>query len=188
MSELKTFIDSDQLTNDVAFTLEDLDNGMIRHASLYAYYATRCAEAKRQYERMKSAVDMLEAKLDAEHRVVLKEENPKTTEAQIKSAVMMDRRWSSAQARLVDAQYIYELTRIAVTSFDQRKDMMLEVARDRRKEREGQLRVGSITEGSAPSPAAPAGSKSELMDKVRAKMGIVKNPDAKQEEFEDIPY
>ncbi|MNR43263.1 hypothetical protein D3C85_1618700 [compost metagenome] len=40
-----------------------------------------------------------------------------------------------------DAHAVWKLAEVAANAFDQRKDMILELARDRRKEREGQLRV-----------------------------------------------
>lgn len=141
MSDLKEFIDAAQLRKDVSINPEALDNDMMTHASLYTHYATQAIYARRQYERIKAAFEILEASLDDEYRRVLKEENPKTTEAQIRAAVVKDKRWSGAQGKLIDAQQIYKLADVAVESFSQRKDMILEVARDRRKEREGQLRV-----------------------------------------------
>lgn len=137
---LKTFVDWDQLKKDVSIKDTDLDSVMMGHASLYVHYATLTVQARRQYERLKHAFEILEAKLYAEYRVSL-EEGKKPTEASIRNALVADKRWSGAQARLIDAQSIWKTCEAAENALMQRKDMILEIARDRRREREGELRV-----------------------------------------------
>ena len=138
---LKTFVDQEKLKADVSINPADLDGAMLQHAGLSVFYGTQAVYARQQYERMKSAFEILEAKLDNEYRETLKAENPKTTEAAIKAAVLQDTRYVSAQGKVIEAQTIYRLAEVAADAFSARKDMILEVARDRRKEREGELRV-----------------------------------------------
>lgn len=139
--ELTPFIDAERLEKDILINSADIDGALSTHASLYVFYATQAVNARRQYERVKSAFEILEAKLDHEHRIALKEENPKTTEAQIRSAVVADKRWINLQGKLIDAQHIWKLCEVGADAFSQRKDMVLEIARNARKEAEGQLRV-----------------------------------------------
>ena len=141
-SMLKRFIDADQLKSDVSINPEDLDTAMMQHASLYVHYAVQTVQARRQYERLKHACEILEATLDGHYRESLSEgAAKKPTEAAIRNAVVADRRWSSGQAKMIEAQSIWKLCEVAESALVQRKDLILEVARDRRKEREGQLRV-----------------------------------------------
>lgn len=137
---LKSFIDVDQVKADISINTSDLDSAMIEHAGLELHYAMQTAHARRQYERLKTANEILEAKLDAETREKWVGEK-KPTEAAIKAAVLADKRYSTAQAKLIDAQHIWKLCEATENSFRSRKDLLLEVARDRRKEKEGQLRV-----------------------------------------------
>ncbi len=137
---LNVFIDSDQVKADISINLADLDTAMIEHAGMELHYASQTAHARRQYERVKSAIEILEAKLDAEVRTAAVGDK-KPTEASIRAAVTADRRYSAAQSKLIDAQHIWKLCEAAENAFRSRKDMLLEVARDRRKEREGSLRV-----------------------------------------------
>lgn len=146
LSALKTFIDNKQLKVEIGIDMTNLDQAMITHAGLELHYATQTANARHQYERVKSAVEILEAKLDAEMRDTLAataeaEKKKAPTEAAIKAAVLVDKRYSGAKSRLNEAQYIWKLCEAAENAFHSRKDMLLEIARDRRKEREGQLRV-----------------------------------------------
>lgn len=138
---LQTFIDDTQIKADISINMSDLDTVMIQHSALELHYATQTAHARRQYERIKSAMEILEAKLDAKVRVAFENEKKKVTEASIRAAVLIDPIYSSAQIRLIDAQHIWKLCEAAENAFRSRKDLLLEVARDRRKEREGQLRV-----------------------------------------------
>lgn len=137
---LKTFIDHDQVKVDISINTADLDTAMIEHPGLELHYAMASANARRQYERLKSAVEILEAKINAEVRESWVGEK-KPTEAAISAAVLSDARYSSAQSKLIDAQHIWKLCEATESAFRSRKDLLLEVARDRRKEREGQMRV-----------------------------------------------
>lgn len=139
---LKTFINGDQVKADITINTADLDSAMIEHAGLELHYAMQTAHARRQYERIKAAIEILEAKLDAKFRESLAADGlKKPTEASIKAAITADPSYSSGASKLIDAQHIWKLCEATENAFRSRKDMLLEVARDRRKEKEGQLRV-----------------------------------------------
>lgn len=148
---LNTFIDSEKVKGDISINLTDLDTEMVEHAGLELHYSIQTANARRQYERMKNAVEILEAKIDAQVRETLalaaEETKKKPTEAAIKATVLADSRYSSGQAKLIEAQYIMKLCEATENAFHSRKDMLLEVARDRRKEKEGNLRVMELNAG-----------------------------------------
>lgn len=137
---LKNFVDADQVKSDISINMADLDTAMIEHPGLELHYAIQTANARRQYERLKAATEILEAKIDAEVREKWVGDK-KPTEAAIKAAVLADKRYSGAQSKLIDAQHIWKLCEAAENAFRSRKDLLLEVARDRRKEKEGQMRV-----------------------------------------------
>lgn len=139
---LKRFVDQDQARKDIAINPNDLDSAMLEHASLYLHYAQQTVSARRQYDRLKNAFEILEARLDEEYRTSMSEgAAKKPTEAQIRAAIVSDKRWSGAQAKVIEANSIWRSCEIVESAMSQRKDMILEVARDRRKEKEGQLRV-----------------------------------------------
>lgn len=138
---LRRFIDPETLRKDVQINPNDLDSAMVEHSSLYVHYASQTVSARRQYERLKNAFEILEARLDAEYRESLGGAAKKPTEAAIRNALVADKRWSGAQAKVIEAQSIWKMCEIAENALTQRKDLILELARDRRKEREGELRV-----------------------------------------------
>ena len=110
---------------------------MEEQTALQSYYIEQSARARRQYERDKNRLEVLEAVLNRKHRAALLEENPKTTEAQVKSAVIIDSLWRAASLRLIDAQFELDLAKGAAHSFDSRKDMLLQIARDANREFRG---------------------------------------------------
>ena len=140
-SALKRFIDSDQVKKDIAINPNDLDTALLEHASIYIHYAEQTVKARRQYDRLKNAFEILEARLDGEYRESLGGGAKKPTEASIRNALVADKRWSGAQAKVIEAGSIYRYCEVVENAMSQRRDMILELARNQRKEREGELRV-----------------------------------------------
>lgn len=143
------YIDPDRLKADVSINILDLDGALMTHASNFVHYAVQASNARRQFERMKAAFEIHESKLDNKWRTVLKEENPKTTEAQIRAAVVGDPTWSAANSRLIEARTIYELAQDAKEAFVMRRDTLLQLAKDAREERKGDMRVQAETDARA---------------------------------------
>ena len=140
-SSTSDILDPDQIKKDIAINPVDLDSALIEHPSLQLHYALKTADARRAYERLKSGVEILEAKLDASYRDKLFDGTKKPTEASIRNAVVADPQYAAAQAKLIDAQHLWKMCEAVESSFHSRKDILLEVARDRRKEKEGAMRV-----------------------------------------------
>lgn len=143
---LKTFIDVEQFKKDVAINMLNLSVDLQNHASLYSHYAQNAIRANRQLEVAKKALEIREAQLDREHRKSLRESldhgsKEKVTEAQVRSAIVLDPRWRAASMRVVDAEEIYSLCQSCEKSFVQRREMLLQIAKDSARESAGPLRV-----------------------------------------------
>lgn len=138
---LTEYIDTDQLAIDNVIDRSDLTGAMQKHSGLYVHYAVQAVRARGQYERWKNAQEILEARLDGEHRTKLADEGKKVTEAQIKAAILQDPRYITCANRLIQAQQIMKFAEIGERSFDGRKDLLLQMARDAAREAEGQLRL-----------------------------------------------
>lgn len=148
---LTQYIDPEQLKADVEIVAGGLSEAMLKHASLYTHYAIQAVRAQRQYDRWKTALDVLESQLDAQIRQDAASEGKKTTENGIKSAVTNDTRWKACQTRLIEAKQMKELCDAALMCFVHRKDMLLQLARDAASERAGELRVSAIAAGTEAS-------------------------------------
>jgi hypothetical protein len=135
------YVDSNQLKIDLEISLTDLTGAMQKQSAMLVHYGTMAVRARHQFDRYKAAIEILEAVLDSRHRTILKEENPKTTETQIRAAVLTDPAYKAGQVRLINAQQQYKLADVAVSGFESRKDMLLQIARDAARESAGPLRV-----------------------------------------------
>lgn len=140
-SGVVSFINTEELKRDVAINPHDLDNMMTTHPSLLLHYSIQMVKAKSQYDAIKSRMEILEAKLDSHYRTGLAEDGKKPTEAAIKNAIVADEKYAILQKRVLAAYEVWRCCAIAEEAFSHRKDMILEMARDRRKEREEQLKT-----------------------------------------------
>jgi hypothetical protein len=138
---LAELIDPEQLKKDVAIDLADINTSMQHHAGLYVHYATLAVRARGQLDRWKRALQILEAQLNKEYRESMGEEGKKPTEPAIAAAVVNDSRWRACNSRVLQAQQVHRLAEVGESAFGQRKDMLLQIARNQAKEADGQLRV-----------------------------------------------
>lgn len=132
-ASLDTFIKADELRKDLDIDPANLMEENARQGGLFIHYANIAVRAKRQQDRAKTLVEMVEAKLDAEHRATMQEEYESQiagdaksrakppTEAQVRAAIVNDTRWKVATGRLHEAAYIARLADNAVTAMEQRK-------------------------------------------------------------------
>ena len=146
---LDLMIDTDQLKLDVEIDSANLTGNMQSHSSMYVHYATKTQRARRQHDRWKSALEVLESSLESSHRSTLRDEyeaaiaaDPKSkakapTEAQIRAAVVTDPKWRAASSQVIEAAHVYRLCEVAERAFEHRKDMLLQIARDASREQSG---------------------------------------------------
>jgi hypothetical protein len=146
-SGLKVFVDVAQLKRDLAVNPNDLDDAVISQAPMFVHYAEQAAYARRQYEKAKLAADILESQLDSAWRKKLAEDGGKVTEKMVENAVKADPRYASAQNQIIEARALFDIANDAREAYTQRKDMIVQISVDRRREREGQLRIIAAKEG-----------------------------------------
>lgn len=154
------YIDPARLKADTHINPLNIDEALASNAQMFVYYATQSALARAQFERMKAAFEILESRLDNIHRKALKEENAKTTEAQIRSAVVSDKAWIQANSRMIDCRTIYDLANDAKEAFTMRRDAVIQMSKDQREER------GSITRIAA-AKVESNNQRESVMDQVR---------------------
>ena len=159
VAPISEYVNPDEFGKDLAIDMTDISKEMQQQTQKYAMYAMKAIRARRQYEIAEKALEITESQLDSQHRQILKEENPKTTEVQIRSAVVNDARYRSASMRVINARQEFGLAQAAERSFDQRRDMLLQIARDAAREQAGPLRV-----------VANEANKSRILETMAAKV------------------
>ena len=139
--DLKTFIDPDQLQDDLNFTTTNISLAMTRQASLFAHYSNLAAQATYQSDRAKQQVELHEASLDQRFRDSLVTAGTKFTETSLRALIVQDTTYQAAQIRAHEARAIAKMVDTAADSFRHRKDMLIQVGADLRQEKQGDLRM-----------------------------------------------
>lgn len=132
----KSWIDEAKLLNE-----QNLDDKMYTLAGDFAYAGGQAALAERQAGRLKIQLKQQEALLCAEIREQFIRDGKKATEKMIEEALHCDQRWKSLNILLVDAEWICNHNRSAVTALTARREMTQHLANDRRVEMKGVVRV-----------------------------------------------
>lgn len=149
---------------DIAYSIsgEGLDTALEKQPGLSIHYGVVSASARFILDQAKHQLEIVEALLYKEHRKRLIEEegNPKVTEAQIKAEVTIDARHRAAVVRVADATLLYKTAESVMNGFDQRKDTLMQVARNAAKEANGALRVIASNE-----------ARERLLEKMAANKG-----------------
>ena len=140
-TELRTFIDPDRLSNDLAFTQTNISLAMTRQASLFAHYSMLAHQAQFQADRADQQVDLIEAQLDQTYRDAFTTAGVKVTENAIKAAIIKDSKYQKAVLRKNEAKAIAEMVKSAADSFRHRRDMLIQVGADLRQEAQGAVRT-----------------------------------------------
>jgi hypothetical protein len=138
---LKVFVDVAQLKKDLQVNPNDLDDAVISQAPMFVHYAEQAAWARRQWEKSKLATEVLESQVDSAWRKKFVEDGVKTTETMVMNAVKADPRIIAAKTQAIEARALYDIANDAREAYMQRKDMIVQISVDRRRERDGQLRI-----------------------------------------------
>lgn len=147
---LDRFIDTDQLKKDLAINVANISESLANQTQLFVHYAMATVRAKRQYERWKTALEVLEASLDSTYRRQLMDEasadgkeakKNAVTEPKVLALIRQDAKWKAASSRVIDAQEIFRLCEAAERAFEHRREMVKRIAEDQAREHEGSLRV-----------------------------------------------
>jgi len=137
---VKTFIKQSQLKEDLTFSQHNLNDAMMNQASLYSFYSSCSAKAQLQADRMKVEVERVEAQIDNELREEANQDGKKVTEALLAKQIRLDPRYQRAVSNHNEAKMVASMTKSTTDAFAQRRDMLVQLGKDQREERLGELR------------------------------------------------
>lgn len=146
MSGTKTFkirnvIDSEQLTKDLTYSLNNLSDAMVSQASLFAHYAVLAARAAKQVDDVKLLLENTEAAVYRKLRDDAAAAGEKVTETQLEKMVARHERVVATKKALNEAKQIEKVANLAVESFRHRRDMLVQLGAYERQEMQGELAV-----------------------------------------------
>lgn len=110
-----------------------LPDEFIHQPSTYAYFAALSEFAVADVEQKKLAFSVMEANLDSQKRVDLKDQ-AKVTEAVIRSAIIKDQKYQLLSEELIEAQRQLGILKALVRALDQRATMLVQLGSFKRQE------------------------------------------------------
>ena len=119
----------------------DLDVAFREQASLYAHYAVLYRDAQRVAGAKKINLDVTRSEIDKSIRDAAATAGTKLTQAQIDAEIDRDKRYIQARLASIDASASEKLLANTLEAFGQRKDMLVQLGAQHRKEMEGPLHM-----------------------------------------------
>jgi hypothetical protein len=138
---LDFYIDVAQFQRDSHVSELNLDEAMMQHTGMRAFYGAQAAYAEAQAAKVKAQFEVIEASLFDKHRKALVAAGEKATEAVVDAAVKRDPMWLKAKTKVIEAQTIAEVNKGLSWALSDRRDMLIQLGADRREEFKGAVRV-----------------------------------------------
>ena len=145
-SIVKTFVKQSDLALDLAFSEHNLNDAMMNQASLFSFYASTSAKAQLQCDRLKTTLDHITATIDVELREDAVATGTKVTETLISNKIKLDPRYMKAIAYYNESKAIAAMCKSTTEAFQQRRDMLVQIGKDAREDRLGEIRIKANTE------------------------------------------
>ena len=109
---------------DLWIDQEQLDVEWLNQPSLFMQYAELAAQAEKEKQEAKEALNLVRAGLDGEIREQLKRDKAKSTEAIVEAHILQNDHYKHAASDYIEARYNYDIMSAAVKAFDQRKSAL----------------------------------------------------------------
>lgn len=138
---LDFYIDVAQFQRDSHVSELNLDEAMMQHTGMRAFYGAQAAYAEAQAAKVKAQFEVIEASLFDKHRKAIVAAGDKATEAVVDAAVKRDPMWLKAKTKVIEAQTIAEVNKGLSWALSDRRDMLIQLGADRREEFKGAVRV-----------------------------------------------
>jgi hypothetical protein len=139
-----------------------MEDAWVTHHGQYAYHGVLVAKSTFQHNQFKDKLEKLEALLDAKYRADLLSRGEKPTEKAIDALIKSDKSWG-ALSRLVNTAKMYaDIHKTNLTALEHRKDMLMQMGAQMRKEMDGQIRLNMA--------GATEADRAAMQDKVREKL------------------
>lgn len=134
VAPLERYLDPDAVKSDLKINLGDISESLANQTQLFVHYASLAVRAKRQFERWKAAVEVLEAQLDGEARRKCVEEGIKVTDSVVNAYVASHPQYKAAASMMINAKEIMGLCDVAERAFEHRREMVKQIAQDQARE------------------------------------------------------
>lgn len=141
MSDYSEFINPDQAKKDLAIDPANLNKAMIDQLGFFVHYSGMAIKARRALDEAKNRLEIAEAALKSKVRQELTDAGGKFTEGQIDAQVKVNPAYRSAVAKVIELTEVKGYCDTVKEAFEQRKYLLLQLAKDATAEAAGPLRV-----------------------------------------------
>lgn len=144
---MQTFVDPAQLKDDIDIDPNSIPTEMLRQPALHAYYAVLSSKADFQESVFKLRFEVIEAQLAKRVRVALNSRpGVKVTESMVAETVKTQTAYQDAFMELAEAESIATISRSAMRSIEQRRDMLVQINKDQLQEKGSRFGAGVTAE------------------------------------------
>lgn len=133
------FPTAEEVLDDIRFSEVELDDNMIRQPALVAHYGRLVAEAQFKMDTAKQKLEIAESKAASNMRDEAAVEGRKISEAQINSELPTVSDVAKARVGYNRAKSDFEAMKVALEALRHKKDMMIQLAVNRRSEMENKI-------------------------------------------------
>lgn len=128
-----------EVLDDIRFSEVELDDNMIRQPALVAHYGRLVAEAQFNMDTAKQKLEIAESKAATSMRDEAAAEGRKISETQINSELPTVSAVAKARVAYNRAKSDFEAMKVALEALRHKKDMMIQLAVNRRSEMENKI-------------------------------------------------
>lgn len=117
-----------QAKNGLQIDSDDLDSAIINQSVLFYNVSQELVAAKENRDKLKDALDRIEAELSSDFRIELLENKEKVTEARLKELVINDTEFQHARSNYLKARNLVDSWESMKEAYSQRSFMIRELA------------------------------------------------------------
>jgi len=132
--EVKTFIDPDQVAEDVKIDPNNIESTMLGISAIYSRYAHFVSMARIQRDGFKSRKRLLQAKVEEAVRDKAQEDGEKLTNPQVASLVDSHPVVVKADLALNEAAAVLSAIQETLNSISMKRDMLVQLNKNRNRE------------------------------------------------------
>ena len=136
------FIDGEKLKADLAYSMADLTDAMMKQASMASHYADLAAMATHQVNDLKTSLEVAESKVYRNERDAAIAKGEKTpSDAYLKVLVIAHPTIIAIKRAINEAKQVSAIAHGAVNAWDHRKSTLVQLAAGERTDKQGELRI-----------------------------------------------
>lgn len=139
--KVKNYVDTSQLKIDLAFSPNSLTDAMMTQSSLFAHYGVQYAYASKQTNDLELLLEASEATVYRRERDDAISKGEKPTDANLKQIVSRTPGINQLKKALNEARQVEAIAKVAMESFKQRRDMLVQQGLLSREEMKGDISI-----------------------------------------------